>query len=58
MVRVYLSSLGWFVIRKGNNMEGLVDWLCYVKIRYYVVIIELIVFRDFWKWNLSDSFGL
>lgn len=25
VARVYLPSLGWLVIRKGNNMEGLVD---------------------------------
>lgn len=57
VARVYLPSLGWLVIRKGNNMEGLVDWLCHVKIRYYVVTIELIAFRDFWEWNSSDSSG-
>lgn len=42
-----LPSLGWLVIRKGNNMELLVDWLCHVKIRYFVVTPELIAFGVF-----------
>ena len=40
-------SLGWFELRKENNREILVEWLCHVKIRYYMVAPELINSRDF-----------
>lgn len=43
---MYLPSLGWLIIRKGNNMEVLVD-LCHVKIGYYVFTAELLASKNF-----------